>query len=107
MGEEPDPERMPLTSADFPVEVQVAFFISGFLSDIWDGASGSYLGKDYGNLEFLFNLYEVDSRKETLFFIKLYDNNIIDYRAKKANQKRKSEERKASSGGNYTHNVKG
>ena len=98
---------MPLTSADFPVEVQVAFFISGFLSDNWDGMSGSYLGKNYSNIEYLFKLYDVQNPKETLFFIKLYDNSVVSYKAKKAEQKRKAEERKASSGGNYTHNVKG
>ena len=66
---------MPLTSADFPVEVQVAFFISGFLSDNWDGMSGSYLGKNYSNIAYLFKLYDVQNPKETLFFIKLYNSN--------------------------------
>ena len=40
LGEEPDPAKMPLETLDFPSEVQVAFFIFGFLEDNWDGMTG-------------------------------------------------------------------
>jgi hypothetical protein len=40
--------------------------------------------------------------------MKLYENQLVTYKAEKSEQKRKAEERKAKSGGkNYTHNVKG
>ena len=58
LGQEPDPDKMPLDSSDFPYEVQVAFFISNYLEDIWDGMSGSYLGKRYGSVEYLFKIYK-------------------------------------------------
>ena len=108
MGQEPDPDKMPLDSSDFPYEVQVAFFISNYLEDIWDGMSGSYLGKRYGSVEYLFKIYNVEQPEIVLYFIKLYENILVSYRADKAEQKRKQAERKASgSGKNFTHNVKG
>lgn len=110
LGQEPDPDKMPLTPSDFPAEVQVAFFIFGFLEDEWEGMSGTYMGKRWSNIEYLFNLYEVDSPKTILYIMKMYETIIVNYRSEKAAQKRKAEERKqqASGGGkNYTHNIKG
>jgi len=92
------------------MEVQVAFFIFGFLDDNWDTMSGTYLGKNWGTIEYLFNLYEVQEPRIILYLLKLYEGLVVDYKAKKAEQKRKAEERKqkASSGGKqYTHNIKG
>ena len=101
---------MPIDPSEFPEEVQTAFFIYGLLEDRWDGSSGSYLGKAYSSLEYLFNLYEVLDPKTVLFFIKLYDGLVITSRADKAQKNRKAEERKAkaSAGGGktYTHSVK-
>jgi hypothetical protein len=100
---------MPLNHSDFPVEVQVAFFIFQFLEDEWDGMSGSYLGKKWGNIEYFFNLYNVSEPKTIIYIMKLYEGAIVDYRAQKAEKKRKAEERKqsAGSGQKFTHNVKG
>jgi hypothetical protein len=40
--------------------------------------------------------------------MKMYEAKIVNYRAEKAEAKRKQEQRKSKSGGkNYTHNVKG
>jgi hypothetical protein len=110
LGQEPDPAKMPLDSSDFPEEVQVAFFIFSLLSDNWDGMSGTYLGKDWTQCTQLFELYEVENKKETLFFMKLYENIIVSYKSEEAEKKRKAEERKAKSAGGgkqYTHNVRG
>lgn len=101
---------MPLESSSFPEEVQVAFFIYGLLSDRWDGMSGTYLGKDWNHLEYIFKLYNIDNPKEVFFFLKLYESIIISDRAEEAERKRKLEERKKrSSGGGkqYTHKVSG
>ena len=101
---------MPLDSSDFPYEVQVAFFIFGFLEDVWEGMSGSYLGKEWSNIEFLFDLFDIQERRTVLYFIKLWENVLVNYRAEKSERKRKAEERKRKSAGggkNYTHNVKG
>lgn len=99
---------MPLEISDLPSEVQVAFFIFGFLEDNWEGMSGTYLGKRWNNLQYLFNLYEVEEQKTILTIMKMYEGIIIEYREKKAEEKRKAEKRKSAGGGKkYTHNVKG
>tara|TARA_B100000424_G_scaffold36687_1_gene24878 strand:- start:16498 stop:16842 length:345 start_codon:yes stop_codon:yes gene_type:complete len=110
LGQEPDPAKMPLEPSAFPEEVQVAFFIYGLLSDRWDGMSGTYLGKDWNSLEYIFKLYNIDNPKEVFFFLKLYESIIVSNRAEETEKKRKLEERKKrSSGGGkqYTHKVSG
>jgi len=99
---------MPLETSDLPSEVQVAFFIFGFLEDNWEGMSGTYLGKHWSNIEYLFNLYEIEEPKTIITIMKLYERVVIEYKEKKSQERRKAEERKSSGGGkNYTHNVKG
>tara|TARA_X000001382_G_scaffold82477_1_gene58215 strand:+ start:1041 stop:1385 length:345 start_codon:yes stop_codon:yes gene_type:complete len=108
LGETPDPAKMPLELSDFPEEVQVAFFMLSLLPDHWEGMSGTYLGKYWDGIDYFFKLYEVENPRIILYFMKLYENQLVTYKAEKSEQKRKAEERKAKSGGkNYTHNVKG
>ena len=76
LGSDPVDEEVPLELDDFPWLVQQAFVIYGMLSDIWEGMSGSYLGKDYSLLFNLFDLYGIDSAEEKLLatdFIKQID----------------------------------
>ena len=56
LGQEPDPEKMPLDASVFPAEVQVAFFVFGLLPDRWDSMSGCYMGKDWSSAR-LYILY--------------------------------------------------
>lgn len=91
---------MPLDTSDFPYEVQVAFFIFDLLPDRWDGMSGTYLGKDWSSAEFILKLYEVQNVKEVVFFAKVYESNLVNYRAEKAEQKRKAEQRRNKSKNN-------
>ena len=108
LGEEPDPAKMPLEPSDFPEEVQVAFFMFSLLPDHWEGMSGTYMGKYWDGIDYFFKLYEVENPRQILYFMKLYESEIVSYKAQKTEQKRKADERKAKSGGkNYTHNVKG
>ena len=108
LGEEPDPAKMPLETLDFPSEVQVAFFIFGFLEDIWDGMSGSYMGKNWNNIEYLFNLYEVDEPRTMLYIMKMWEGILVAHRVDKAEKHKKAEQRRSAGGGkNFTHNVKG
>ena len=102
---------MPLDYSDFPEEVQVAFFMFNLLPDNWEGTSGSYMGKDWAQSEFLFKLWEVPEPKQVMFFMKMYEGTLVEYRADTAEQARKTEDRKrkAASGGgkDFTHNVQG
>ena len=100
---------MPPNPAEFPVEVQTAFFVFDYLEDRFEGMSGTYMGKNWNNLEFLFKLFKVEDQKTVVFFMKMYEGILINYRIKKMQEKQKAEERrnKASSGGKqYSHNVK-
>ena len=93
---------------DFPSEIQVAFFMYDLLSDVWEGMSGTYMGKDWSHCTQLFELWEVEDPKITMYFMKVYERIVIQKRAEEPEQQRKRNERKKGGDGkNYTHNVKG
>lgn len=99
---------MPLTPADFPAEVQVAFFMFSLLSDNWEGMSGTYLGKDWGPIETLFRVHEIEDRAQILLYMKLYEQALVSYRNKKAAAKKAKQKPKSPGGDkNFTHNVQG
>jgi hypothetical protein len=110
LGQEPDPDKMPLDPSDFPEEVQVAFFMFSLLPDNWEGMSGSYLGKHWEGIEYFFNIYEVQDPTTVLYFMKHYESLIVKVKFEEAEKRRKAEERKSKSSGGgkqYTHNVRG
>ncbi len=108
LGQVPDPAKMPLESSAFPEEVQVAFFMFDLLSDRWDGMSGTYLGKDWSTCLQLFEVYEVEDTKNTIFFMKLYEAILMKHRMEEQERKRKAAERKQQQAGKtYAHNVRG
>ena len=108
LGQVPDPAKMPLESSAFPEEVQVAFFMFDLLSDRWDGMSGTYLGKDWSTCLQLFEVYEVEDTKNTIFFMKLYEAVLMKHRMEEQERKRKAAERKQQQAGKtYSHNVRG
>lgn len=88
---------MPLEASSFPQEVQVAFFMLDLLSDRWDGASGTYLGKDWSAINFLFDLYGYDDKVDIIYFMKVYENLVIAQKAEESERKRKAAERRAKS----------
>ena len=70
--------------------------------------SGTYMGKSWNTLEFLFNIYDIEEPKLIIFFMKMIEGIVVEYRSEKAQRKQKADERKsAGGGGNFTHNVKG
>lgn len=95
LGQEPDPEKMPLDASEFPPEVQVAFFVFDLLPDRWEGMSGTYLGKDWSSAEFIFRIYEIEDIKYVTYFAKIYENIVVKYRAEEAEKRRKASERRA------------
>ena len=100
---------MPLDLSELPEEVQVAFFMFGLLPDHYEGMSGTYMGKYWDGIEYYFNLYKIEEPKVILYLMKMYEVALVNYKAEKAEQKRKAEERKskASGGKNYAHNIQG
>ena len=111
LDQEPDPTKMPLELSDFPEEVQVAFFMFSLLPDYWEGMSGTYMGKHWNGVEYFLNLYEIQNPKTILYFMKLYEGKLVEYKAEQAERRRKAEERKAKAkaggGRGFTHNVSG
>ena len=65
---------MPPDDSDFPLEVQLAFYMHSLMPDRWDGMSGSYLGKDWSSLNVLLKVHKVENQKEVLFFLKHIEN---------------------------------
>jgi len=61
---------MPPDLGDFPLEVQEAFLIHIMMPDRWDGASGSYMGKDWSPLNDLLDIQGVQDKKTVCFFLK-------------------------------------
>ena len=97
---------MPLDASVFPAEVQVAFFVFGLLPDRWDSMSGSIWGRIGPLPDFIFSTYEVDDIKTTVYFAKMYEALLVEYRAEEANKKRKESERRSRSGSS-AHTVTG
>jgi len=75
----------------------MAFLLYSLLPNIWDGASGSYMGKDWNTLSMLFDMYEVDYKREVFYFMKMYEVYMVDVMNKKLTADRKREERKHKS----------
>ncbi len=101
---------MPLEVSEFPEDVQVAFFMHDLLSDKWDGMSGHYLGKDWTQCQHLFELYDIEKRDRVnmLYFMKMYEAQLVKTKAEENERKRKAEERKQQTAGKkYAHNVRG
>jgi len=70
LGSEPIESEMPVEISDFPEEVRQAFNIYSLLRDIWEGMSGSYMGKDYGNMFEYYRMYMIDT-EDYLFYTSL------------------------------------
>ena len=52
------------------------------------------MGKDWGTMSMLFDMYEVDDRLEVFYFMKMNEEFMIDSINEKAAADRKREERK-------------
>jgi len=106
-GIEPDLDEMPPTIEDYPSEVQVAFLLHNLLPDRWDGMSGSYMGKDYSSLALLLDTWEVENKKDCIFWIKNIEARNAEQLNKELEKKRKSREAQAKSKGKSGINIQG
>ena len=74
--------------------------IHDFLSDRWEGMAGTYLGKDYSSISELFKIFEVENKKEDLYFIKLIESKNTKATNAELERKRKAAERAKQTGTN-------
>lgn len=87
MGNEPDPEQVPIDFNDFPVELQQAFGVYRMLQDQWDSIGGNYLGKSLIGVKDLLEVSEIDpeDNKFIIMLVKMIDT----VRANEINSKTK------------------
>ena len=107
-GEEPDANKMPPEMRDFPPEVQMAFHIYSMMPDRFEGMGGSYMGKDWSSLSVLYDIYEIDEKKITTFFLKCIENEHASQLNEELKRKQdaKMRQSKANTGGISSSNIK-
>jgi len=90
MGTPAVEDEIPVEFEDFPAEVQQAFELYQVLQDVWEGMSGTYMGKNMSGVNDLFIIYQVsqDEKRFILELIALIDSE----RMKQLSAKRKQEE---------------
>jgi hypothetical protein len=95
LGNTPVESQIPVEFDDFPVEVQSAFELYQVLQDVWEGMSGTYMGKNMSGINDLFNIYQIhqEEKRFVLELIALIDSE----RMKTLSEKRKQEESSKSS----------
>ena len=93
MGAEPKEDEIPPDSSDFFSDTLIVFEISNQLRDIWDGMSGSYMGKDMSTLPMLFDIYGIKNNDNKMLYLRLL-NIIISENTRIISEKLKQEQRK-------------
>jgi len=89
LGEEPVLEDIPPRFDDLLVEAQEAWIIYNSLQDIWEGMSGTFMGKNKAGLFDLFRIYEVVSIKEVMSLISTIENEYVQHYMRQQKQKAK------------------
>jgi hypothetical protein len=89
LNSEPLESEIPVEIVDFPNEIQEIFNIYYLLTDVWDGMSGTYQGKNTSIVFNLFELYKVD-REDQLVYL-MYVRGIDNVRKRLINEKVKKQ----------------
>ena len=96
MGTDPIEEEIHAEIEEFPPLFRTAINIYHTLPDVWEGFSGSYLGKNYTILFDLMDIYEIEcqeERKLCLTFLQMLDNiriSIINEKLQNKNSPREA-----------------
>jgi len=86
MGWEPREEELPLDPSDLSEEVQQTLIVLNSLPDMWDGMSGSWLGKNYSGLGTILDIYEIDDRKTVFALLKHAETQLGKFYEEKRKQ---------------------
>ena len=98
LGEEPDMSKIPADFNDFPHQIQEVIQIFSILPDNWEGMSGSYMGKDYTILPYLFDeIFEVNDKKLAMKYLLFIASIVTAQYAEK--QKARQRQAKSKKGG--------
>lgn len=76
LGTEPIDSEIPVEIDDFPSDIQDIYIVYTYLTDMWEGMAGSYMGKSMNGIVDIFNLLEVDKSEQKLYLdiIKIIDS---------------------------------
>lgn len=82
-------ELPPEEDKDFPYEIQLAFQVWNYLSDQWDGMSGTYFGKQMSGIKDIMELLEISDQTEVFKLVTIIDNKYAKHVNKKQQAKGK------------------
>lgn len=81
LGNEPIEEEIPMEYSDFPSVVQEAMQIFSILPDVYEGMSGTYMGKNYSILPYLMDtIFEVLDKQQTMQILLMIGNIVMTNR---------------------------
>ena len=86
MGWEPKDEEIPKDSSHLSYNVQGALLMYNALPDIWEGMSGTWMGKDYSGLGDIFDIYNLDNRREIFTLLKVAEGEASKFYVQKQKQ---------------------
>ena len=89
MGWEPKEAEMPIDPSSLSEDNQYALIILNALPDIWEGMSGSWLGKDYSGLEAIMNIYNIDNRRTVFELLQVGEQELSTYYKQKQKESTK------------------
>ena len=87
MGWEIKQEDLPKDPSELPHDAQQALILVNSLPDIWEGMSGTWMGKDYSGLTAIMDIYDISNRKTVFELLKVAENELSKYYSDKANQR--------------------
>ena len=100
LGKEPIPEEIPKEFSDFPFEVQEAINIFSILPDVWEGMSGTYMGKNYSILPYLMTeIFKVDNPQLTMKYLLIIGNIVMTVRSREQETRNRKAKQKAGKKG--------
>lgn len=87
MGWEPSEADMPLEPSALSIEAQQALVLLNALPDLWDGMSGSWLGKDYSGLSAVMDIYNMEDRETVFEYLKVCEDELAKHYAQKQKER--------------------
>ena len=87
MGWEPKEEELPKEPSHLSYNIQGALILYNALPDIWEGMSGSWMGKDYSGLMDIMDIYELENRREVFTLLKIAEGEASKFYTEKQKQK--------------------
>lgn len=79
MGVEPQEDELPVDASDLIYEAQMALILFNTLPDNIAGMEGYWMGKEYGGMSEILDIYSVEQEDRRLIF-ELLQVCIIEYR---------------------------